>query len=265
MSLTTGGGPLSYRPAGAANFTVDGPAHKLYLEPSPKRVRAELAGETVVDTVGAHMLYETGLLPVYYVPLADVRADLLEPSDTVTHCPFKGDARYWHVRVGDRVSPDGVWAYAHPTSEAPAGLATLCAPAWSAMDRWLEEDVELHVHPRDPYVRVDALSSRRHVVVRAGGRPLADTHDPVALFETGQPTRWYLPAGDVDTGRLARSETTTACPYKGVATYYSIPDLGEAGRDLVWCYADPRPEAEAVRDRLCVAAEADSIELTTEP
>jgi uncharacterized protein (DUF427 family) len=133
------------------------------------------------------------------------------------------------------------------------------------MDRWLEEDVEVHAHPRDPYVRVDALASRRRAVVRAGGRVLAESSEPVALFETGQPARWYLAAVDLDTARLGRSDTTTACPSKGVATYYSVPDLGEAGRDLVWCDTDPNREAEAVRDRLCVESERDGVEFTTDP
>lgn len=265
MSLATGAGPLSHDPAGTTNYKIEGPAHLLYLEPAPRRLRAELGGETVVDSVRAQLLHESGHLPVYYVPLADVRADALEPSDTTTHCPFKGDARYWDLHAGGRRVADAVWAYPAPNPDAPEGLDALCAPAWHAVDRWFEEDVEVFVHPRDPYTRVDALDSRRHVVVRAGGTLLADTRNPVGLFETGLPTRWYLPAGDVDTDRLARSETTTACPYKGVATYYSVADLGDAGRDLVWCYADPHPEVEAIRDRLCLAQEADGVELTTDP
>lgn len=265
MSLTAGTGPLSYRPAGAANFHVDGPAHKLYLEPSPRRLRAELAGELVADSVRAHLLHETGLVPVCYLPVEDVRGDLLEASETVTHCPFKGDARYWHVRAGGALAQDAVWAYPDPLAQAPAGLGALCAIAWSAMDRILEEDAEVHVHPRDPYHRVDAVPSTRQVTVRAGGRVLADTRDPVAVFETGLPARWYLPVDDVDTGRVSRSATTTACPYKGVAGYYSVDDLGPAGEDLLWTYADPRPAVEAIRDRLCVDAARDGVELITDP
>lgn len=265
MSLAKGTGPLSHAPAGTANYRLDGPAHRLYLEPSPRRLRAELADETVVDSVRAHLLHESGHVPVYYVPVEDVRADVLKPSETTTHCPFKGDARYWDAQVGDRHVPDAVWAYPDPNPDAPQGLSALCAPAWAAMDRWFEEDVEVFVHPRDPYVRLDALDSRRHVVVRAGGEVLGDTRGAVALFETGLPTRWYLPPADVATERLVRSGTTTACPYKGVAGYYSVADMGAAGHDLVWCYPDPHPEVEALRDRLCLAQEADGVELTTDP
>lgn len=265
MSLTTGGGPLSYRPAGTANFRIEGPAHKLYLEPSPRRLRAELAGELVVDTVAACLLHETGLAPVCYVPVDDVTPGLLEPSDTATHCPFKGDARYWHVRAGGQTATDAAWAYPDPLPEAPDGLASRCAIVWSAMSRWLEEDAEVHGGPRNPYVRVDTRPSRRHVVVRVGERVLADTRDAVALFETGRPVRWYLPVDDVDTDRLTRSPATSACPYKGVATHYAVADLPEAGPQLVWSYPDPLPEADAVRDRLCVDDAHDLVRIDTDP
>ena len=92
MSVTLPGAPLSGRPAGVFNGEVQAPGHLLYFEPTHKRIRVEFGGETIADTTGAHLLYETGLLPVYYIPEADVRTDLLTRTDHTTHCPVKGDA-----------------------------------------------------------------------------------------------------------------------------------------------------------------------------
>ena len=93
---------------------------------------------------------------------------------------------------------------------------------WGAMDAWFEEDEEVFVHPRDPYSRVDILTSSRHVEVDVGGVRLADTHRPTLLFETGLPARYYVPKVDVRLDLLRPSPTTSACPYKGFAQYWSV-------------------------------------------
>jgi len=103
MSLTFGAGPLSREPA-STNYEIDGPAHRIYFHPFGRRVRLELAGEVVLDTLDAHLLHETGILPRLYVPVADIRTGVLEPSETTSHCPFKGDATYRTVRGGDAVA-----------------------------------------------------------------------------------------------------------------------------------------------------------------
>jgi len=131
VALTMFGGPLSRKVPETRTFTVEGPAHSLLLEPFTRRVRAEVDGVTVLDTVRGALLFETGLPPQLYVPEEDLRADLLEPSDTTTHCPFKGDATYRSLRVGDRVVPDAVWAYPTPIAESSwlAGRAVRSAAA----------------------------------------------------------------------------------------------------------------------------------------
>jgi uncharacterized protein (DUF427 family) len=92
-------------------------------------VRAIFNGETVADSRRVKLMHETGHLPVYYFPEEDIREDLLEPTDHTTHCPFKGDASYRSVRVGDRVAENAVWAYPEPEENfAPlAGYAAFYA------------------------------------------------------------------------------------------------------------------------------------------
>jgi uncharacterized protein (DUF427 family) len=111
MALTLGTGPFGEQSNGTFNFEAKPPrGHTLYIEDSPRRVWGVFNGETVADSRRVKLLHETGHLPVYYFPEEDPRHDLLEPSDHTTHCPFKGDASYRSVRVGDRVAetPYGV-------------------------------------------------------------------------------------------------------------------------------------------------------------
>lgn len=137
MSLTLGHGPLSAQPADA-NYQIQGPAHRIFVEDSPKRVRVEVAGETLADTERAKLLHETGLLPVYYFPRADVRFELLSPSARTSRCPYKGIARYWDVVTGDKKLEHAVWAYPEPLP-LPCRCSRTCWPftstAWTPCTR----------------------------------------------------------------------------------------------------------------------------------
>ncbi len=246
MTLMRGTGPFGPGPAGEFNFSRTGPAHVLFWEPSPKRVRASFGGETVVDSRRAKLLHETGLAPVWYFPLEDVRTDLLVPTQRHTACPFKGEASYWSIRAGDRTAENAVWSYPEPVDSAPP-LAGHVAFYGDAVDAWFEEDDEVLGHPRDPYHRIDVRQGSQHVRVRVGEVVVAESTRPRLLFETGLPTRYYLPEDDVRTEALRASPTTTVCPYKGVASYRSF-DGPDGGRhdDLAWSYPDPLPDAVPV-------------------
>ena len=87
------------------------PDYKITFERSPRRVRVEFNGETIADSTAAHLLFETRHLPVYYFPRADVRMDLMTPTEHHTFCPYKGTAAYWTVRVGERAAENAVWGY----------------------------------------------------------------------------------------------------------------------------------------------------------
>jgi uncharacterized protein (DUF427 family) len=93
---------------------------------SSRRVVLEIAGTTVADSTRTMMLFETYLPTRYYLPRADVRMDLLEPSDTTTVCAYKGVASYWTARIGDTVVPDVAWSYPDPHNYAVAVEGLLC-------------------------------------------------------------------------------------------------------------------------------------------
>lgn len=254
MTLTLGSGPFAPHPAGQWNFRREGPRHAIYWEDYLPRVRGLLAGETVVDTRRAKLLHETGLLPVVYVPRDDVRFDLLEPTEHTTHCPFKGDAGYWTLRVGDRVAENKVWGYPEPLESAPP-LAGYVAFYHDALDAWLAEDEPVVGHFRDPYHRVDVYPAARHVVVRVDGEVVAESDRPQLLFETGLPVRYYLPLDDVRADLLTRSDTVSQCPYKGAGQHWTLGEI----TDVAWTLPDPLPIAAAARDH--VAFYPDKVEL----
>jgi uncharacterized protein (DUF427 family) len=264
MALTVGTGPFGHYPAGVFNREMPSLPGLIYFEDSPRRMRAIFNGETIVDSRHAKLLHEHGHLPIYYFPEDEVRMDLLEATDHHTTCPWKGEASYWSVRVGDRLAADAVWSYPEPLPDAPP-LAEYMAFHWDSLDRWLEEDEEVHVHVRDPYHRVDVLPTSRHVRVSLDGQVLADSRRALAVFETSLPTRWYLPLEDVRTELLEPCDLRTRCAYKGFAEYRSVRVGDRVEHGLAWMYMDPRREAAPIAGRLCFFDERVDVEVDGEP
>jgi uncharacterized protein (DUF427 family) len=235
--------------AGPAPGYADRPDHFVEFEPCPKRVRALFGGETIVDTTDALIVYERGHVPVYYVPRKDVAMERLHSTDHATHCAFKGDASYYNIVVEAETAENAVWSYEFPFDEC-AGLGDYLAFYWGKMDQWFEEDEEVFVHARSPRVRIDILDSSRPVRVELGGITVAETTRARFLFETGLPTRYYIPRDDV-IGELLPSQLHTSCPYKGAASYHHVRIGAKIFEDIVWFYPDPVPESARIRDYLC--------------
>jgi uncharacterized protein (DUF427 family) len=218
------------------------------VEPGPKRVRVYLGGVVVADTRRPMLVWENPHYPAYYLPREDVRTELLVATSRTTHSPSRGDARHFTVRAGGKEATDAAWAYPESPLEALRGLLRF---DWDAMDAWFEEDEEVFVHPRSPTTRVDILHSSRHVEVRVDDVTVADSTHPTLLFETGLPTRYYLPKVDVRLDLLEPSEHTSACPYKGQARYWSLRTPAGVHPDAVWSYPTPLPESQKVAGLLC--------------
>jgi uncharacterized protein (DUF427 family) len=261
MGLMSGAGPFAPTPAGRFNFEPPPAGQALYLDPSPKRVRAVLNNETIADSRAAFLLHESGNQPVYYFPAQDVRSDLLEPTDHRTTCATKGEASYYTARVGSRLEENVAWSYPTPVDDAPPALAGLIAFYFNRIDTWLEEDEEIVGHPRDPYHRIDLLRTSDQLRFMKRGEVLAETTRAIALFETSLPTRWYLPREDVTAG-LEPSDTHTICPYKGTASYFNVRLAdGTLVKDLVWYYADPREDVGRIGGLVCFYNERIEISL----
>jgi uncharacterized protein (DUF427 family) len=213
------------------------------VEPGHKRVRVMFGGEIIADTIRPLLVWEKPYYPTYYFPAADVRRDLLSPAGVSERSPSRGDAERLTVRVGDRTAEAAVgYRETSPVDEL-AGTLTF---DWAAMDHWFEEDEEVFVHARDPYTRIDALHSSRHVRVTVDDVEIADSIRPVILFETGLPARYYLPKTDVRMGLLVPTDSESECPYKGTARYWSVVLDGEVHPDLAWGYDAPLPESAPI-------------------
>jgi uncharacterized protein (DUF427 family) len=225
------------------------PDHRTEFAPSPRWVRVYFNGQSVADSRQVMLLRESGRLPVYYFPRKDVRMQYLQSSDTTGADP-KGTRVYWHLRVDNRQVEDAAYTFRNAPENRPA-LADYIAFSWNKMDAWFEEDEEVFVHARDPYSRVDVLHSSRHIKILIDGVVVAESGRPRLLFETGLPTRYYLPKQDVRMELLERSDTVTRCPYKGEAQYYSVRIGDKLHKDLVWYYRYPVPECTKIQDLAC--------------
>ena len=220
------------------------------VEPSRKRIRVLLAGELVADTTDALLVWEVPYYPVYYLPAADVRAELIpaDGSRTTSSRPGLGAAEVYDVKVATATAESAARRY--PASSA-AEIRDCVRFEWRAMSEWLEEDEPVYVHARSPYTRVDILASSRHVRVEVDGVTVAESRSPRILFETGLPPRYYLPLTDVRTDLLRPSDTQTSCPYKGNASYWSVDAGSGLHKDLVWMYRTPLPESQKIAGLAC--------------
>jgi uncharacterized protein (DUF427 family) len=188
----------------AGRFSPPVPPGAVYVEPFPRRVRALLGGATVVDTERALLVHRSGLPPSFAFPHADVGP---------------------------------VTAEAEP--EAPGHLSV----AWDAVDAWYEEDEEVFGHPRNPYHRVDCVRTSRTLRVTVGDTVLVDASDTVGVYETALAPRLYVHRSAVRMDLLRRSDTTTYCPYKGTASWWSAVVGDVVVADVAWSYEDPLPES----------------------
>lgn len=210
------------------------------IEPSPRWVRAQVGEEFVVDCKRSLLVWEHEKYPTYFFPRDDIRMEWLTEAAQTSRRTF------WDLTVNGQHIERA--AHHYPHQPELDGYITL---SWHKMDHWFEEEEEVFVHARDPYKRIDVMPSSRHVKVVIDGVTVAETTRPALLFETSLPTRYYLPAADVNMAYLTPTDSQTRCPYKGVATYWNVTVGEKIYQDLVWSYPDPIPECPKIKDLLC--------------
>lgn len=218
---------------------------QIRAELSPKWIRVKFGDEIIADSKKVIIVTETGKLPVYYFPQSDVKTDALVTSEYTTANQHKGKEVYWDIKVGDRIAKNAVWSYPNPP-EKSAFLLGYLSFNWKSVDAWYEEEEEVFVHARDPYTRVDAIPSTRHIQIIIDGIIVADSKQPVIVYETGLTPRYYLPKEDIRFDLLTPTETSTRCPYKGNASYWSITVNGKIYKDVVWAYKKPLSEVHEI-------------------
>ena len=233
---------------------------ELRIHPTAKRIRALVGDDPVIDSTRALIVWEPRrIVPSYAVPVEDISAPL-EPAaseasadevavevggapvlDPRTSFAFHTiDGRSFDIAASNRLA-NAAFATDDPDLEGYAIID------FDAFDEWREEDDLLVAHARDPFGTVDTRHSSRRVVVEIKGTTVADSTRSVMLFETFLPTRYYLPRDDVRMDLLERTDTQTACAYKGYAAYWSATIDGAVVRDVAWSYEDPHNYAAPVK------------------
>ena len=193
-------------------FAPSIPSGVVYVEPHPRRVQGVIDGRAVIDTERALIVHRIGR-PLTYAFPAD--------------------------EVGDLAN--------EPEPEAPGFVVV----PWDAVDAWFEEGRRLVHYPPNPYHRVDCRPTSRRLRVEVADTLLVDTTDTVILFETALNPRLYVSPALVRTDLLRRTDTTTYCNYKGVATYWAAAIGDTVIEDVAWSYEDPLDESAAIAGFLC--------------
>jgi uncharacterized protein (DUF427 family) len=243
MGLSWQQGPLSSGTVGRFLVPDPLPERLLFAEPLRRRMRVRLGGEWIADSEDVVLLHEPGRYPVAYFPLDDIEPEVLERLETVTDHRDLGPTSWFAVHTTGKTAQRGAWQHTGLPEHARE-LEGRVAFAWRAMDAFYEEDERIVGHAADAYHRIDIRRTSRHLVVRLGDRLVADTTEPVVLYESGFAPRWYVPRADIDETALTPVDGQTFCPYKGLASYY---DIGDAKR-AAWSYRDAWSEVGRVRD-----------------
>lgn len=251
---------------------------ELRHEPTAKRVRALLDGETLVDSTDALLVWEPRrVVPTYAVPARDIRGVLKlaanaetdatadEPQESpvlLPNVPFArhstaGEPLEIHAVTGDGVVP----AFLPIDDDDIAGYVLL---DFAGFDTWLEEDDEIYSHPHDPFHRIDVRSTSRVVRLEHEGRVIAESSEARMLFETSLPTRYYLPEADVLV-ELTPSDTRTHCAYKGEARYLNAVVGDTVLDDIAWRYDDPLSDGRGIGGRIAFYDERLDVYIDGEP
>ena len=216
----------------------------VHIERSPRRIRTFFGGKLIADSDYVLLVYESKRPPAYWFPIGDVRMEYLERKEQSEQA---ADNIRWRLTGKGRIAQ--ARTYTEPTGDR-AALEGHLTFYWDQMDAWFEEDEQVFVHPRDPYTRVDTVHSSRHVRVEIDGVTMGEARRPILLFETGLPTRYYIPKLDVRMDLLEPTESVTRCPYKGVARYWSARVGDKLLKDIVWSYPAPIPECPKIENLL---------------
>lgn len=194
-------------PNPAGRFSKPLPDSVVYVEPHPRRVQAMVKGRTVIDTECALLVHRSGHPPAYAFTADDVAA--------------------------------------LPSTPEPAAAGYFSVP-WDAVDEWIEEGRKLVHYPPNPYHRIDCRPTRRRLRVDLNGTTLVDTDDTIIVFETALAPVLYVSPAHVRTDLLHRTDSSSYCNYKGMATYWAVEIDGAVTSDVAWSYEDTLAESAAI-------------------
>ncbi|KAM3504955.1 hypothetical protein MY10362_003239 [Beauveria mimosiformis] len=223
--------------------------------PAPRRIRVIYNRTVIVDSTKGSLVWEHDYYPFLYFPASEIHNCTLRNRQPIkSDGIIRASVAELHVAADEsRKIPAAVTdRVVRFTDDRGLGALTgLVRLEFKAMDQWLEEDVPIYVHPKDPSKRIEVLPSSRRIEVRVDGKTVAKSAFSMHLHEPRLPTRYYLPIGCLDQTVLRRSELVTKCPYKGDADYYDVVIGGVEYPNIVWYYRYPALECGALAGMAC--------------
>jgi len=235
-------------------------------------------GLTIVDTTSALYVWEIPYFPYFYIPWSGIpqpsedqeegnlqhaqweERGILTTSDT-DGTPL---GRLWRIHVDEDETHaiDNVLEMIGSTPQ----IGNMLRIPFASAEHWLEEDTPIYQHPKDPFRRVDTLTSLRSITVSLNGTQLATSPSSIHLYETDLPCRYYIPLSAINARVLRKSSKRTQCPYKGEAEYYDVVLKDEKGKEtvhegLVWYYTWPNLECAQIAGLCCFYNEKVDIEV----
>jgi len=256
MGLSWQQGPLSQGAIGRFLVAEQLPKRLLYAEPLRRRMRVRFGGNWIADTEDVMLLFEPGHYPMAYFKETDIVPGTLEGTSYTTQHTDLGLTSWYAVRAGGKTAPRGAWQHTSLPAYAREFQGRI-AFSWPAMEGFFEEDERIVGHAADNYHRIDIRQSSRNLVVRYSDRIIADSKQPLALYESGFAPRWYVPRADIDGSALNPVDHRTFCPYKGLCSHYNI---GEA-RLGAWSYREAYAQVGRINDLVSFEPDIVSVHL----
>lgn len=223
--------------------------HRVFIETCNKRIRLKYNETFVVDSVRSRLLFEDGHIPMYYFPKDDIETKYLSKTDLITNCPYKGNATYWTLEINGRQVVNAAWSYEKPL-DSQQQLKGLIAFYWKSIDNWYEEEEEIFSHPKDPYVRLDAIKSKRKIRVFFDGVLVTESTNCTILFQTGLPPQYYFSKNDI-IPELKLLYIKSRCAYKGIANHFTLNINNNFLENIASSFTNPPPEMSGIKDLIC--------------
>ena len=155
--------------------------------------------------------------------------------------------RYWHIKIGEELINNGAFSFNETASVEYIKLLDYIGFKWDAITAIFEEEEQLIGHPRNPYHRIDTRTTSKLIQFKIGEKIIAESTNSIALFETDFSVRYYVPVDDVKMDYFYKSKTTSICPYKGIASYWSVIIDEKTFEDVAWSYPFPLSDAVPVK------------------
>jgi len=188
---------------------------------SPKKIAVYYNGSLIASSNKVICFMQDKYSPRYFFPKNDVKIEYIMETNVEGFNSMAGRTHWCNIKVGTQIVESAAQRLFSVSEDFPELLDHYYF-SWAKLEKVTEEDEVVHSRPKNPWVRIDSLHSSRHVVININGVKIAETRRPVLMFETGVPTRYYIPKGDIKMDQLEQVSSDSFCAYRGKPTLWKI-------------------------------------------